>query len=235
MEEEQRKIDEEKRRIEEERRRLEEERRKKQEEEERKRREEMDRKKREEEEKMLEEKARSLEEKVRYIQNERRKMEEERLRIQKGNKEMEDEESKIIEEESKNKRIKEINNRQIYDLYSYKDTEIKTFINDYKKSKYKVMDQPFPERKTITISIQNDENFYNNLNENTQFSQIDERRRIETLNENNNLVNNSTYVLRSSSQCPGCGRLINNGLNFVEVENSMCPGCGRMTIQNLTQ
>jgi hypothetical protein len=196
----------------------------------------MNRKKREEEEKMLEEKARILEEKVRYIQNERRKMEEERLRIQKGNKEMEDEESKIIEEESKNKRIKEINNnRQIYDLYSYKDTEIKTFINDYKKSKYKVMDQPFPERKTITISIQNDENFYNNLNENTQFSQIDERRRIETLNENNNLVNNSTYVLRSSSQCPGCGRLINNGLNFVEVENSMCPGCGRMTIQNLTQ
>ena len=235
MEEEQRKIDEEKRRIEEERRRLEEERRKKQEEEERRRREEMNRKKREEEEKMLEEKARILEEKVRYIQNERRKMEEERLRIQKGNKEMEDEESKIIEEESKNKRIKEINNRQIYDLYSYKDTEIKTFISDYKKSKYKVMDQPFQERKTITISIQNDENFYNNLNENTRFSQIDERRRIGTLNENNNLVNNSTYVLRNSSQCPGCGRLINNGLNFVEVENSMCPGCGRMTIQNLTQ
>lgn len=185
---------------------------------------------------MLEEKRRTLEEKMKYIQNERRKIEEERLRLQNGNKKIEEEETKIIEEESE-KKINRVNNdRQIYDLYSYKDTEIKTFINEYKKSKYKVKNQPFQERKTMTISIQNDERLNNSLNENTLFSQIDQRRRLGTFNENNSsLLNNSTYILTKSPQCPGCGRLLNNGLNFVEVENSMCPGCGRMIIQNLAQ
>ena len=118
----------------------------------------------------------------------------------------------------------------------YLDADITlVFISEYKKSKYKVMDVPFQERKTITISIQNDEKLNNSLNENTLFSQIDQRKRIEDFNESNNLVNNSTYVLLNNSQCPGCGRLINNGLNFVDVENSVCPGCGRMTIQHLTQ
>ena len=87
------------------------------------------------------------------------------------------------------------------------------------------MDQPFQERKTKTISIQNDERFNNSLNENTLFSQIDERIRIFNQTVNNTLVNNSTYVV-GNSQCPGCGRLINNGLNYVEVANSMYPGCG---------
>ena len=157
--------------------------------------------------------------------------------LQNGNKKIEEEETKIIEEESEKKRINRVNNdRQIYDLYSYKDTEIKTFINEYKKSKYKVKNQPFQERKTMTISIQNDERLNNSLNENTLFSQIDQRRRLGTFNENNSsLLNNSTYILTKSPQCPGCGRLLNNGLNFVEVENSMCPGCGRMIIQNLAQ
>ena len=167
---------------------------------------------------------------MKYFQNQRRKFAEEIEKMEKEKREIEyDEQREILRE----------NNKQYIDIFTYKDTEIKTFYSEYRQSKYKVKEEPLEERKTITISIKNGDNLTENLIDSYDMVKTEERKENYNLNENftfndnqNILINNQLIADENNLRCFECGRIPNKEINLLELDNVICPGCGRMTIQH---
>jgi len=204
-EERRRKLEEERRKLEEEKRKLAEERRN--EEREKKKGEEIIQedyeRKRLQEQRMLEETRKNLEDKIKYYQSQRKRFTEEIEMIEKGKRDLEKENLKLLEEQSCR-----VTNNQNYELFTYKDTEIKTFYMEYIQARYKVSEESFEGRKTVTINIRNARN-YDNLNENYKMSE-------------------SKYMEMNSSKCSGCGRI--SRFSEMKNENSICPRCRKIII-----
>ena len=151
---------------------------------------------------------------MKYLQDQRKKLRDGIKQFEQGQKLLLQQNLRIMEEEKENDRLRASKQPQVF---SYKDTEIKTFYMGNVQQKYKVADQPFPERSTFTINIK------------------DERIVNDNYNSESNI--NTNYNNIHNSLCPGCGRMTtshikNSTYNYLKVDNS-CPGCGRMLLNKV--
>ena len=92
-----------------------------------------------------------------------------------------------------------------YDSLTYKDTRIKTFLNEYVQQKYKNASTSFPQRSTYTINIKS-------VNSN--------------LNDDYGLGTYSYKKVIHKSICPGCGQYVASqvGGNY----DNLCLRCGKI-------
>lgn len=161
---------------------------------------------------LYEEQKQDLVDQMEYLKDQRQKFRNEIKKYEQGQKMLEEENIRIIEEEREKDRLRASKQQSLYDTFSYKDTEVKTFYSGYVQKKYTNAAIPFPERSTFTINIKNEQrNLIDNRGSNIKYNEI----------------NNSLY--------PACGKMLsshikNSQYNYVQIDN-LCPGCGRMMQQ----
>ena len=139
-----------------------------------------------------------------YLRGQRQKLLEELEKYKKGKKLLEEQNLKILEEQNSRKKIRD-NKHQTYHVLNYKDTQLKTFYMEYVQQRYKVANEPFPQRNLYTINIK------------------DEQANIDI---------NNNEMCPGCGRMFAC-QMQNANYNLIKFDNGLCPGCGRMIAQHI--
>ena len=159
---------------------------------------------------------------MKYLQEQRKRFRDGIKTFENGQKVLIKENVRIIEEERERDKLRSSKQTQVqvYDPFSYKDTETKTFYTGYIQQKYTNSETPFPERNTYTINVNNS---HNNMNDYYSYGQYSSERN-----------SNYNYNEVSSSICHDCGKFKNTNIqngkfNYAQINNP-CPNCGKAII-----